>query len=207
MPRENQKEVDQRNARNVNASDFSGTVFRSDKSCFLAKPPSPALSPGTLLAPCLSLPHGHHLVLSLQSDPLGILASSLLTSKDLTSTFQLTSSQIFLWRALLIHRLLSSVMKGKEGSYVPSSDQYPWEPLWEFWLRLDEINSELEMEGWFPWAAKTPRSNPSPERDMTNMESSNNKPELLPSLCWPPLAVVANVLAHLIAKQNFTSVL
>lgn len=31
----------------------------------------------------------------LQSDPLGILASSLLGSKDLTSTFQLSWSQIF----------------------------------------------------------------------------------------------------------------
>lgn len=45
-------------------------------------------------------------VLPLQSHLLGIVASSLLSSKALTSTCQLTWCQIFLWGTLLIHRQL-----------------------------------------------------------------------------------------------------
>lgn len=59
--------------------------FRSDKSYLLAKSPPQALSTGTLLLPACLFLMGTIYVLPLQSDPLGILASSLLSSKDIAS--------------------------------------------------------------------------------------------------------------------------
>lgn len=55
MPRENQKEMDKRNAGKIKPPNFSG--FRPDKTHFPAKPPWQALSPGPA-GPCLPLLRG-----------------------------------------------------------------------------------------------------------------------------------------------------
>lgn len=134
---------DRRNRRNINPSDFSGTGFMSDKSCVLARSPPQALSPGTLLASCLSLPQGHCLVLPLQNDFLGILASSLLSSKD--SHFKIFSSlspKSSSEGPFSSTGNWSSVKMSKEGSYIPSSGEYPWVLPWQFWLKLDALHAE-----------------------------------------------------------------
>lgn len=130
--------------------------FRPDKTHFPAKPPRQALS-----RPCWALPASpplatgniyvlHCYVLWLQSDPWGSLASSLLSSKDLTSTFQLSWSQLFLRGTLLIHRPLEFWDEGRRMVYVPSSEACPWAAPWGFWLRshgpIQKFNSELEIQ-------------------------------------------------------------
>lgn len=51
--------------------------------------------------------------------------------------------------------------------YLPENFDSSWIPS------LEKINSEVEMEALFSWAASTPRANPSPETDMTII--TNNK--------------------------------
>lgn len=124
MPREHQKEMDKRNVRNIKPSDFSGIHFRSDKIHFLVNP-SWRLSLGPC-GPCLPLPHGWRLCPATAEWPPGILVSSLLSSKDLTSTFQVSWSQIFLWGTLLIHRQLELC---DEGQRVVPCSQFRCLPL------------------------------------------------------------------------------
>ena len=112
VPGENQKEMDKRNARHIKPSIFSGTRFRSDKTCFLAKPPVAGSLPVTLPVPAC------HCRVALGR-------SGIFSSKDLTSAFQLSWSQISLWGTPLIHTQSEFCDEEQGKIAAPSSDTYP----------------------------------------------------------------------------------